>query len=226
MQLPDTLAKHLHEQLADQWESGDARVARGSALGWAVLGERQKRDAALRSSLELPAPDSGGIEGAREELSRGAACVLLRLSPAAHLATAREQFETALEVALQDLPDDLDGDVATEPLRNARQARAGLSEAAFLAGEYGRCRNEAELARELIPPFLLFQPHRKGYPHEFMARGMAEADAESVAQGTEMQEEFLQYALDVSYLKPWEDVYLVAYTLARVGRRWLDERGG
>ena len=78
----------------------------------------------------------------------------------------------------------------------------------------------------MIPPYLLYQPHRKGYPHAIMARGMAEADAESVAQGTEMQEEFLQYALDVSYLKPWEDVYLVAYTLARVGRRWLDERGG
>tara|TARA_B100001105_G_scaffold203643_1_gene167420 strand:+ start:2369 stop:3049 length:681 start_codon:yes stop_codon:yes gene_type:complete len=226
MQLPDTLAKHLHEQLADQADSDDAHVTRGSALGWGVLGRRQRRDAELRRGLELPAPDGSKIEGAREELLRGAVCVLLRLSPAAHLATAREQFEAALEAALPDLPDDLDGDVATEPLRLARQARAGLSEVAFLAGEYGRCRNEAELARELIPPYLLYQPHRKGYPHEFMARGMAEADAESVAQGTEMQEEFLQYALDVSYLKPWEDVYLVAYTLARVGRRWLDERGG
>ena len=226
MQLPDTLAKHLHEQLADQADSDDAHVARGSALGWGVLGRRQRRDAELRRGLELPAPDGSKIEDAREELLRGAVCVLLRLSPAAHLATAREQFEAALEAALPDLPDDLDGDVATEPLRLARQARAGLSEVAFLTGEYGRCRNEAELARELIPPYLLYQPHRKGYPHEFMARGMAEADAESVAQGTEMQEEFLQYALDVSYLKPWEDVYLVAYTLARVGRRWLDERGG
>ena len=226
MQLPDTLAKHLHAQLADQADSADAHVTRGSALGWGVLGRRQRRDAELRRGLELPAPDGSKIEGAREELLRGAVCVLLRLSPAAHLATAREQFEAALEAALPDLPDDLDGDVATEPLRLARQARAGLSEVAFLAGEYGRCRNEAELARELIPPYLLYQPHRKGYPHEFMARGMAEADAESVAQGTEMQEEFLQYALDVSYLKPWEDVYLVAYTLARVGRRWLDERGG
>ena len=226
MQLPDTLAKHLHEQLADQADSDDAHVARGSALGWGVLGRRQRRDAELRRGLELPAPDGSKVESAREELLRGAVCVLLRLSPAAHLATAREQFEAALEAALPDLPDDLDGDVATEPLRLARQARAGLSEVAFLAGEYGRCRNEAELARELIPPYLLYQPHRKGYPHEFMARGMAEADAESVAQGTEMQEEFLQYALDVSYLKPWEDVYLVAYTLARVGRRWLDERGG
>ena len=226
MQLPDTLAKHLNEQLADQAGSDDAHVARGSALGWGVLGHRQRRDAELRRGLELPAPDGSGIEGAREELLRGAVCDLLRLSPAAHLATAREQFEAALEAALPDLPDDLDGDVATEPLRLARQARAGLSEVAFLAGEYGRCRNEAELARELIPPYLRYQPHRKGYPHEFMARGMAEADAESVAQGTEMQEEFLQYALDVSYLKPWEDVYLVAYTLARVGRRWLDERGG
>ena len=226
MKLPDTLAKHLHEQLADQADSDDAHVARGSALGWGVLGRRQRRDAELRRGLELPAPDGSKIEGAREELLRGAVCVLLRLSPAAHLATAREQFEAALEAALPALPDDLDGDVATEPLRLARQARAGLSEVAFLAGEYGRCRNEAELARELIPPYLLYQPHRKGYPHEFMARGMAEADAESVAQGTEMQEEFLQYALDVSYLKPWEDVYLVAYTLARVGRRWLDERGG
>ena len=226
MQLPDTLAKHLHEQLADQADSDDAHVARGSALGWGVLGRRQRRDAELRRGLELPAPDGSKIEDAREELLRGAVCVLLRLSPAAQLATAREQFEAALEAALPDLPDDLDGDVVTEPLRLARQARAGLSEVAFLAGEYGRCRNEAELARELIPPYLLYQPHRKGYPHEFMARGMAEADAESVAQGTEMQEEFLQYALDVSYLKPWEDVYLVAYTLARVGRRWLDERGG
>jgi hypothetical protein len=44
-------------------------------------------------------------------------------------------------------------------------------------------------------------------------------------RGTGMQEEFLQYALDVGYLRPWEDAYLVAYTLARVGRRWLDEHG-
>ena len=226
MQLPDTLAKHLHEQLADQVGNDDAHVARGSALGWGVLGHRQRRDAELRRGLELPAPDGSGIEGAREELLRGAACVLLRLSPAAHLATAREQFETGLEVALPDLPDDLDGDVATEPLRNARQARAGLSEAAFLASEYGRCRNEAELARELIPAYLLYQPHRKGYPHELMARGMAEEDAEQVSRGTVMQEEFLQYALDVGYLRPWEDTYFVAYTLARAGRRWLDERGG
>ena len=79
--------------------------------------------------------------------------------------------------------------------------------------------------RELIPPFLLFQPHRKGYPHEFMARGMAEVDAGPVAQGAKMQEEFLQYALDVGYLKPWEDAYFVAYTLAHAGRRWLYERG-
>ena len=225
MQLPDALVKHLHEQLTDQADSDDAHVVRGSALGWGVLGRHQQRDAELRSSLELPAPDSSGIEGAREELLRGAACVLLRLSPTAHLATAREQFEVVLEEALPDLPEDLDGDVATEPLRLARQARAGLSEVAFLASEYGRCRNEAELARELIPPYLLYQPHRKGYPHELMARGIAEADAGPVVRGAEMQEEFLQYALDVGYLRPWEDAYLVAYTLARVGRRWLDEHG-
>ena len=67
MQLPDALVKHLHEQLADQAGSDDAQVARGSALGWGALGRRQQRDAELRSSLELPAPDSSGIEGAREE---------------------------------------------------------------------------------------------------------------------------------------------------------------
>ena len=226
MQLPDGLAKHLREQLEDQRGSEDARVARGNALGFGVLSERRARDDELRRSLELPAAASGGVLGAREEESRGAVCVLLRLSPRENLREARELFEQVLAEAMPDLPDDLDGDVATEPLRNARQARAGLSEAAFLAGEYGRCRNEAELARELIPPFLLFQPHRKGYPHEFMARGMAEADAGPVAQGAGMQEEFLQYTLDVGYLKPWEDAYLVAYTLSRVGRRWLDERGG
>ena len=55
---------------------------------------------------------------------------------------------------------------------------------------------------------------------------MAEEDAEQVSRGTVMQEEFLQYALDVGYLRPWEDTYFVAYTLARAGRRWLDERGG
>ena len=225
MQLPDALAKHLHEQLADQAGSDDAQAVRGSALGWGVLGRRQQRDTELHRSLELPAPGGSGIEVAREELLRGAVCVLLRLSPAAHLATAREQFEVVLEETLPDLPDDLDGDVATEPLRLARQARAGLSEVAFLASEYGRCRNEAELTRELIPPYLLYQPHRKGYPHELMARGIAEADAGPVVRGAEMQEDFLQYALDVGYLRPWEDAYLVAYTLARVGRRWLDEHG-
>ena len=226
MQLPDGLAKHLREQLEDQRGSEDARVARGNALGFGVLGERRARDDELRRSLKLPAAASGGVLGAREEESRGAVCVLLRLSPRENLREARELFEQVLAEAMPDLPDDLDGDVATEPLRLARQARAGLSEVAFLAGEYGRCRNEAELARELIPAYLLYQPHRKGYPHELMARGMAEEDAERVSRGTVMQEEFLQYALDVGYLRPWEDTYFVAYTLARAGRRWLDERGG
>ncbi|HIN08720.1 MAG TPA: hypothetical protein EYM67_03695, partial [Candidatus Poseidoniales archaeon] len=90
MQLPDGLAKHLHEQLEDQRGSEDARVARGNALGFGVLGERRARDDELRRSLELPAAASGGVLGAREEESRGAVCVLLRLSPRENLREARE----------------------------------------------------------------------------------------------------------------------------------------
>jgi hypothetical protein len=69
MQLPDGLAKHLHEQLEDQRGSEDARVARGNALGFGVLGERRPRaHQRRRTRTRLGAPRGGGL-GARPAAS-------------------------------------------------------------------------------------------------------------------------------------------------------------
>ena len=47
------------------------------------------------------------------------------------MSRAKELFENELEKALPDLPEDVAIDVATEPLKQARQ-RSGLKENAFL----------------------------------------------------------------------------------------------
>jgi hypothetical protein len=41
---------------------------------------------------------------------------------------------------------------------------------------------------------------------------------EMVAIGVEMQEEFLQYVIEVGYLKPWEEAYFVSYAISVISR--------
>ena len=78
-----------------------------------------------------------------------------------YLQRAKEIFENELEKALPGLPDDVAIDVATEPLKQARQARSGLMENAFLREEWKLCMSEAEHGRSIIPDYLLYQPHRE-----------------------------------------------------------------
>ena len=114
-------------------------------------------------------------------------------------------------------------DVATEPLKMARQARSGLMENAFLTKEWDLCISEAKHGRSIIPDYLLYQPHREGYPIEFVAKGMKSNDKDLISKGLEMQEEFLQYVIDVGYLKPWEDAYFVSHSLSVITRNIVSE---
>ena len=89
----------------------------------------------------------------------------------------------------------------------------------FLVKDWDLCTNEAEHGRSIIPDYLLYQPHREGYPIEFVAKGMNCNDKDLISKGLEMQEEFLQYVIDVGYLKPWEEVYFVSYSLSIIMRK-------
>ena len=75
--------------------------------------------------------------------------------------------------------------------------------------------------RSIIPDYLLYQPHREGYPIEFVAKGMQNEDMEIVTKGVEMQEEFLQYVIEVGYLKPWEEPYFVSYAISILSRNLI-----
>jgi len=221
MKVPEHLAKPLLEQLEDQETSEDCLVIRGSALGYAILDNIDKRDESINKFLETPEPELLGNQLARELQARAVGKILLDKSADGLLKRAKEIFETELEKALPDLPEDLAIDVATEPLRNARQARSGLMENAFLAKEWKICMSEAEHGRSIIPDYLLYQPHREGYPIEFVAKGMHAEDMEMVTKGIEMQEEFLDYVVQVGYLKPWEEAYFTSYALSIISRNLL-----
>jgi hypothetical protein len=221
MKVPEHLAKPLLEQLEDQETSEDCLVIRGSALGYAILDNIDKRDESINKFLETPEPELLGNPLARELQARAVGKILLDKSADGLLKRAKEIFETELEKALPDLPEDLAIDVATEPLRNARQARSGLMENAFLAKEWKICMSEAEHGRSIIPDYLLYQPHREGYPIEFVAKGMHAEDMEMVTKGIEMQEEFLDYVIQVGYLKPWEEAYFTSYALSIISRNLL-----
>ncbi|MCS5659023.1 MAG: hypothetical protein NZ842_01330 [Dehalococcoidia bacterium] len=218
MKIPKHLRKPLLEQLSDQADSDDYLVMRGSALGHGLLGDDSKRDEFIERSLETPEPDLEGNELARELQSRALGMIVLGKDGDALLNQAKEIFETQLEKALPDIPDDIEIDIATEPLKMARQARSGLMENAFLRKEWNECVREAEHGRSIIPDYLLYQPHRKGYPIEFVAKGMLSDDKELMSQGVEMQEEFLQYVIEVGYLKPWEELYFVSYMISVLSR--------
>jgi len=138
------------------------------------------------------------------------------------LVRVKEIFEAQLEKALPDLPDDIEIDIATEPLKMARQARSGLMENAFLRKEWDECVREAEHGRSIIPDYLLYQPHREGYPIEFVAKGILNDDKGLISKGVEMQEEFLKYVIEVGYLKPWEELYFVSYLISVLSRRFLE----
>tara|TARA_B100000965_G_scaffold392825_1_gene402850 strand:+ start:183 stop:857 length:675 start_codon:yes stop_codon:yes gene_type:complete len=218
MKIPDHLRPPLLEQLDDQEDSDDCLILRGSALGHALLENDEKRDNFIRKFIESDEPSLVGNELGRELQARGVGKILLKEDAEEYLSRAKELFENELEKALPDLPEDVAIDVATEPLKMARQARSGLMENAFLRQEWELCANEAEHGRSIIPDYLLYQPHREGYPIEFVAKGMHNNDTSLVTKGLEMQEEFLQYVIDVGYLKPWEDAYFVSYSLSIITR--------
>ena len=48
-------------------------------------------------------------------------------------------------------------------------------------------------------------------------------DKDLVSKCLEMQEEFLQYVIDVGYLKPWEDDYFVSFSLSLITRKLVSE---
>ena len=222
MKVPEHLVKPLLEQLEDQEVSDDCLVIRGSALGYGILDNLEKRDESINKFLAIPEPEISGNQLARELQARAVGKILLEKSGDDLLVRAKEIFEVELEKALPDLPEDLAIDVATEPLRNARQARSGLMENAFLSKEWAMCISEAEHGRSIIPDYLLYQPHREGYPVEFVAKGMHTEDMEMVTKGIEMQEEFLDYVIQVGYLKPWEEAYFTSYAISLISRRLLD----
>jgi hypothetical protein len=45
---------------------------------------------------------------------------------------------------------------------------------------------------------------------------------EMVIKGVEMQEEFLDYVIQVGYLKPWEEAYFSTYAISLISRKLLD----
>lgn len=221
MKIPDYLNKPLLEQLSDQVDSDNYLVMRGSALGYALLNEDEKRDEFIRKFVESPEPEFEGNILARELQARAIGMILLNQKSNDLLDRAKELFETELEKAIPDLPEDVAIDVAPEPLMMARQARSGLMENAFLRKDWDACMREAEHCRLIIPDAFLYQPHREGYPIEFVAKGMHKDDKEMVTKGIEMQEEFLQYAIEVGYLKPWEELYFVSYAISVLSRNLL-----
>ena len=196
---------------------------RGSALGHALLENNEKRDFFIEKFIKSEEPPLEGNELARELQARGVGNILLGKNADEYLSRSKELFENELEKALPDLPEDVAIDVATEPLKQARQARSGLMENAFLRKKWSLCVSEAEHGRSIIPDYLLYQPHREGYPIEFVAKGMDNRDKDLVSKGLEMQEKFLQYVIDVGYLKPWEDAYFVSFSLSLITRKLVSE---
>ncbi|MFL2944062.1 MAG: hypothetical protein ACJZ2J_01870 [Candidatus Poseidoniales archaeon] len=223
MKIPDHLRPPLLEQLEDQEDSEDCLIMRGSALGHALLENIDKRDLFITKFIESEEPPLEGNELARELQARGVGNILLEKNADEYLSRAKELFENELEKALPDLPEDVAIDVATEPLKMARQARSGLMENAFLRREWDLCISEAKHGRSIIPDYLLYQPHREGYPIEFVAKGMKSNDKDLISKGLEMQEEFLQYVIDVGYLKPWEGAYFVSHSLSVITRNFVSE---
>tara|TARA_B100001250_G_C19696564_1_gene742819 strand:- start:128 stop:796 length:669 start_codon:yes stop_codon:yes gene_type:complete len=222
MKIPEHLNKPLLEQLADQADSDDFLVMRGSALGYGLLEDMEKRNEYIQKFIDTPKPELLGNELARELQARAVGMLLLDQKATDSLDQAKELFETELEKALPNLPEDIAIDVATEPLKMARQSRSGLMENAFLRKEWKTCVNEAEHGRSIIPDYLLYQPHREGYPIEFVAKGMDNSNMDLVIKGVEMQEEFLQYVIEVGYLKPWEEAYFVSYAISLISRNLVE----
>ena len=221
MKIPEHLNKPLLEQLADQADSDDFIVIRGTALGHGLLEDMEKRNEYIQKFIDTPKPELLGNELARELQARAVGMLLLDQKATDLLDQAKELFETELEKALPNLPEDIAIDVATEPLKMARQSRSGLMENAFLRKEWKTCVNEAEHGRAIIPDYLLYQPHREGYPIEFVAKGMDNSNMDLVTKGVEMQEEFLQYVIEVGYLKPWEEAYFVSYAISLISRNLI-----
>ena len=156
MKIPDHLQKPLLEQLEDQSTSDDYLILRGSALGYGLLSDNEKRDEFITRFLSTDLPDLEGNFLARELQARGVGSKLIGDDYIKFLDQAKEIFETELEEALPEIPDDIEIDVATEPLKKARQARSGLMENGFLREEWKTCVREAEHGRSIIPDYLLY----------------------------------------------------------------------
>ena len=116
MKIPEHLRKPLLEQLEDQSESDDYLVMRGSALGYGLLGEDDRRDAFILKFLDTPEPALEGNELARELQSRASGTIMLEKDSDGLLARSKEIFEAQLEEALPDLPDDIEIDIAQHRL--------------------------------------------------------------------------------------------------------------
>ena len=143
MKIPDHLRPPLLEQLEDQENSEDCLVMRGSALGHALLEDFIRRDFFIEKFIKSEEPPLEGNDLARELQARGVGNILLDKNADDYLSRAKELFENELEKALPDLPEDVAIDVATEPLKMARQARSGLMENAFLRYDWDLCISDA-----------------------------------------------------------------------------------
>jgi hypothetical protein len=55
-----------------------------------------------------------------------------------------------------------------------------------------------------------------------VAKGMLNDDKDLISRGVEMQEEFLQYVIELGFLKPWEELFFVSYVISVLSRRFLE----
>ena len=77
MKIPEHLNKPLLEQLADQADSDDFLVMRGSALGYGLLEDMEKRNEYIQKFIDTPKPELLGNELARELQARAVGMLLL-----------------------------------------------------------------------------------------------------------------------------------------------------
>ena len=94
MKIPEHLNKPLLEQLADQADSDDFIVIRGTALGYGLLNDLDKRDEFIQKFLDTSKPELPGNEMARELQARAVGMLLLDQKANELLDQAKELFET------------------------------------------------------------------------------------------------------------------------------------
>ncbi|MEC7686791.1 MAG: hypothetical protein VX817_00255, partial [Candidatus Thermoplasmatota archaeon] len=77
MKIPDHLSKPLLEQLADQADSEDFLVMRGTALGYGLLNNAEKRNEFIQKFIDTDIPNLSGNEMARELQARAVGMLVL-----------------------------------------------------------------------------------------------------------------------------------------------------